>query len=74
MTYSLFEYAKENIETLLANQPEVVEIVPETKDICDSMKNASIRGMLESFLEFTTSLNNFLATKETVLHYYVLNF
>ena len=58
MTYSLFEYAKENIETLLANQPEVVEIVPETKDICDSMKNASIRGMLESFLEFTTSLNN----------------
>ena len=49
MTYSLFEYAKENIETLLANQPEVVEIVPETKDICDSMKNASIRGMLLLF-------------------------
>ena len=49
MTYSLFEYAKENIETLLANQPEVVEIVPETKDICDSMKNARIRGMLVLF-------------------------
>ena len=44
MTYSLFEYGKENIETLLANQPETVEVVAETKDICDSMKNATLRG------------------------------
>ena len=47
MTYSLFEYGKENIETLLANQPEAVEVVPDTKDICDSMKNTNLRGMNE---------------------------
>ena len=47
MTYSLFEYGKENIETLLANQPEAVEVVPDAKDICDSMKNTNLRGMKE---------------------------
>ena len=44
MTYSLFEYAKENLETLLVNQPEAVEITPDTKDICDTLKNTNIRG------------------------------
>ena len=49
MTYSLFEYAKENLETLLVNQPEAVEVVSDTKDICDTLKNTTIRGMLITF-------------------------
>ena len=49
MTYSLFEYAKENLETLLANQPEAVEVVSDTKDICDTLKNTTIRGMLITY-------------------------
>ena len=42
MTYTLFEYVKENLEKLLANQPETVDIV--ASEICDSMKNTTIRG------------------------------
>ena len=49
MTYSLFEYAKENLETLLVNQPEAVEVVSDTKDICDTLKNTTIRGMLITY-------------------------
>ena len=49
MTYSLFEYAKENLETLLVNQPEAVEVVSDTKNICDTLKNTTIRGMLITF-------------------------
>ena len=49
MTYSLFEYAKENLETLLVNQPEAVEVVSDTKDICDTLKNTTIRGKLTTF-------------------------
>ena len=46
MTYTLFEYVKENLESLLENQPESVELPSgESKDICDSMKNATIKGM-----------------------------
>ena len=49
MTYSLFEYAKENLETLLVNQPEAVEVVSDAKNICDTLKNTTIRGMLITF-------------------------
>ena len=45
MTYTLFEYVKENLESLLKNQPESVELPSgDQKDICDSMKNATIKG------------------------------
>ena len=54
MTYSLFEYAKENLETLLVNQPEAVEVVSDTKDICDTLKNTTIRGM---FITFSIPVN-----------------
>ena len=49
MTYSLFEYAKENLETLLVNQPEAVEVVSDTKDICDTLKNTTVRGKWTTF-------------------------
>ena len=48
MTYTIFEYVKENIESLLKNQPDSVESVRsnETDDLCDSMKSATLRGKL----------------------------
>ena len=46
MTYTLFEYVKENLENLLKNQPEHDSIEPssESKQLCDSMKNAALQG------------------------------
>ena len=46
MTYTLFEHVKENLESLLENQPESVEVTSgESKEICDSMKNATLKGI-----------------------------
>ena len=45
MTYTLFEYVKESLETLLKNQPETNEIEPAVESrLCDSMKNAALQG------------------------------
>ncbi len=46
ITYTLFEYVKESLETLLTNQPETNDIEPsaESRQICDSMKNAALQG------------------------------
>ena len=46
MTYTIFEYVKENIESLLKNQPDSVESVRsnETDDLCDSMNSTTLRG------------------------------
>ena len=44
MTYTLVEYVKENLETLLVNQPEKEDITPSSQ-LCDSMKNATLEGM-----------------------------
>ena len=47
MTYTIFEYVKENIETLLVNQPESVDVPTsgESTDICDKMKSTTLKGM-----------------------------
>ena len=45
MTYTLFEYVKENSSSLMTNQPENIEAVRSTSDICDSLKNTVINGM-----------------------------
>ena len=46
MTYTLFEYVKDNLESLLTNQPETIDLPSaESRDICDSMKNANLKGM-----------------------------
>ena len=46
MTYTLFEYVKENMETLLKNQPENdnIEVSAESRQLCDSMNNATLQG------------------------------
>ena len=47
MTYTLLEYVKENLQTLLTNQPETEDIAPSSSSsqLCDSMKNATLEGM-----------------------------
>lgn len=63
MTYTIFEYVKENIESLLKNQPDSVESVRsnETDDLCDSMISATLRGKL-LFTLTTATLTDFMTS------------
>ena len=60
MTYTIFEYVKENIESLLTNQPDSVESVRsnETDDLCDGMKSTTLRGK-SLFMLTTATLTDF---------------
>ena len=63
MTYTIFEYVKENIESLLKNQPDSVESVRsnETDDLCDSMNSTTLRGKL-LFMLPTATLTDFMTS------------
>ena len=63
MTYTIFEYVKENIESLLTNQPDSVESARsnETDHLCDSMKSTTLRGK-SLFVLITASLTDFMTS------------
>ena len=41
MTYSIFEWVRENLETLLSNQPETVQVITEDLEIKCNVSEAS---------------------------------